>query len=242
MRRLLIVSTAALVLLALPTAVSAQNLQKRHPSVVREQVIDSTRRQRMRRSLPGDHQASASVQTQNSVRNRRRIINVRRKARRVVATQEGRAKKGAKSMSHRSAVARAHMSNVAKAVERLLMVKIGKGGIGQQVREIAREQKQAQEETRQQLETMEARRGFLKRLIGPNFKAINGIKKHLQQNRLRIRRLEQLKNKLSDQAVKNDVDQTIRALDEQGRALRGQVRAEEQTKSVFGWLFRLFSK
>jgi len=144
----------------------------------------------------------------------------------MVATQEGEVdvrvsnKEKAKLINLRNAVAREHMSNVAEAVEQLLVAREEKGGIGQEVREIAQQQKQAQVEIHRQLEKIETRRGLLKKLIGPNFKAIRNVRQHLAQNQLRIERLERLKDQLSVQTDKDNVDQTIQALKEQGQVLQ----------------------
>ena len=193
----------------------------------------------------------AAILAQDQVQNRterREIMNVQQATESVVATQEGEVdvrvpnKEKAKLVNPRSATAREYMSNVAAAVEQLLVNREEKGGIGQEVREIAQQQKQVQIETRQQLEKIEARQGFLKKLIGPNFKAIRNVHRHLAQNQLRIERLEQLKNQLSIQTNKDNIDQTIQALEEQGQVLQEQISAEERTKSVFGWLFKLFNR
>ena len=202
--------------------------------------------------LPAVIFAQDQIQNKNSVQVQNRtekqeIIDVQQEGEGVVATQEGEVdirvpnKEKAKLVNPRSATAREYMSNVAAAVEQLLVNREEKGGIGQEVREIAQQQKQVQVETRQQLEKIEARQGFLKKLIGPNFKAIRNMRQHLAQNQLRIERLEQLKNQLSIQTEDN-VDQIIQALKEQGQALQEQITAEEHTKSIFGWLFKLFNR
>jgi len=224
-RKLFVVSIAALALLVLPAAIFAQNQIQNKNSV--------------------------QIQTQNRIE-KRETVDIPQATESVVATQAREKEKGvdvdipgeekAKSSNLRSAIARDHMNNVAEAVEQLLVAREEKGGIGQEVREVAQQQKQAQEEVRQQLEKMENRRGLLKKLIGPNFKAIRNVRQHLAQNQSRIERLEQLKDQLSIQADKDDVDQTIQALKEQGQVLQEQISAEERAKSIFGWLFKLFNR
>jgi len=224
-RKLFVVSITVLALLVLPAAIFAQNqIQNKNP---------------------------VQVQTQNRIE-KRETVNVSQATESMVATQAREKEKEvdvdipgeekAKSSNLRSAIARDHMNNVAAAVEQLLVNREEKGGIGQEVREVARRQKQAQEEVRQQLEKMENRRGLLKKLIGPNFKAIRNVRQHLAQNQLRIERLEQLKDQLSIQTDKDNVDQAIQALKEQGQVLQEQITAEEHTKSIFGWLFKLFNR
>jgi len=220
-RKLFVISIVALTLLVLPAAIFAQNqIQSKNP---------------------------VQVQTQNRIE-KREAVNVSQATESMVATQEGEVdvrvsnKEKAKLINLRNAVAREHMSNVAEAVEQLLVAREEKGGIGQEVREIAQQQKQAQVEIHRQLEKIETRRGLLKKLIGPNFKAIRNVRQHLAQNQLRIERLERLKDQLSVQTDKDNVDQTIQALKEQGQVLQKQISAEERVKSVFGWLFKLFNR
>ena len=217
-KKLFVILTAILVLLVLPAVIFAQ----------------------------GQIQNKNSVQVQSRTE-KQEIMDVQQATESVVATQEEAdvsisGEEKVKLINTRNTVAREHMSIVAQKLEQLLSTKEEKGGIGQQVREIAQQQKQVQEEARQQLEKIEARQGFLKKLIGPNFKAIRNVRQHLEQNQLRIERLEQLKDQLSIQTDEDNVDQAIQALEEQGQVLQEQISVEEHTKSVFGWLFRLFNR
>jgi hypothetical protein len=50
-----------------------------------------------------------------------------------------------------------------------------KGGIGDQVREIATQQKMAQEQVKSNLDQVENRKGFMKFLIGPDYKALKSM-------------------------------------------------------------------
>ena len=217
-KKLFVILTAILVLLVLPAVIFAQ----------------------------GQIQNKNSVQVQSRTE-KQEIMDVQQATESVVATQEEAdvsisGEEKVKLINTRNTVAREHMSIVAQKLEQLLSTKEEKGGIGQQVREIAQQQKQVQEEARQQLEKIEARQGFLKKLIGPNFKAIRNVRQHLEQNQLRIERLEQLKDQLSTQADEDNVNQAIQALEEQEQALQEQIIAEEHVKSAFGWLFKLFNR
>lgn len=134
-----------------------------------------------------------------------------------------------------------HMSEVSKQVQLLLQVKTT-GGIGEQVREIAREQNQAQNQIGDELKKLENRNGFYKRLFGPDYKAIKNLNRQIEQNQLRIRLLEQLSNQVQNQAGQTQLQETIQALNEQNTLLREQMKAEEKINSLFGWLFKLLAK
>ncbi len=142
----------------------------------------------------------------------------------------------------RSENAREHMSAVADKVEELLTADIAKGGVGEEVRQVAQEQKEAQEQIQSQFQKIESRKGILKFIIGPDFQALNNMQKVIEQNRLRIQELTQLKNQLTNQSEIDKVQEVIQALVDQNTALQDKVSLDEKSTSLFGWLFRLFAR
>ena len=132
-----------------------------------------------------------------------------------------------------------NMSKVATQVQQLLQMKTS-GGIGEQVRQIAQEQNQAQTQTQDQINKLESRKGIAKSLLGPDYGAIKSLKTLLEQNQLRIQQLEQLKNQLSNSGDIAMVQETIQALVQENTSLQELINTEEQTRSFFGWLFRMF--
>lgn len=161
-----------------------------------------------------------------------------------VETQEetGDQTDGEKGESPRSAMAEEKMSEVAKGVEELLDEKSIKGGIGEQVRQIAAEQNQAQEQIKEQLKLVEKRQGLMKSLLGPDFKALKGMEEQIEANQLRIEQLEELKTQLTNQSELTMLEENIQALIEQNTQLKETVAAEAKTRSMLGWLMKYFSK
>lgn len=147
-----------------------------------------------------------------------------------------------KGESPRSDTAKENMSDVAKKVEELLTTESAQGGIGEQVRQVAQEQKQAQESIQTELEKIDGRGNFLKTLIGPNYQALKNMQKQMEQNQSRIEELEQLMDQLTDQEDITLVQETILTLTEQNSSLQDRIALEEQTRSMLGWLFKLFAK
>lgn len=143
--------------------------------------------------------------------------------------------------SSRSETAIQNMSNVATKVEELLATKTLQGGIGQQVRVIAQEQKTSQEEIQMELGKVDSRGGLLKSIIGPDFKALKNMQKQMEQNQLRIQQLTQLQNQLTNQGDITQVKEMILALTDQNIALQDRISIEEGSSSLFGWLFKLFT-
>ncbi len=123
-----------------------------------------------------------------------------------------------------------------------LMNEVGAGtGIGAQVRTLAQEQVQAQTEIQGQMVKMETRSKFVKGLIGPDYRAIDNLKAHIERNMLRIQALTELKNQISNQADETALENAIQALIDQNTALEERIGDEEGTGSLFGWLVKLFS-
>ena len=114
--------------------------------------------------------------------------------------------------------------------------------VGNQVRTIAQEQVQTQTQTQTQLNKMESRSGLMKKLFGPDYKAIKNLKQQVEQNKLRIQQLAPLQNQVTNQADETQLQEAIQALVEQNTALEEQIQAEEQVGSIFGWLIKFFVK
>lgn len=147
-----------------------------------------------------------------------------------------------KVLNPRSETARQHMSDVATKVEEILTTQTIKGGIGEQVRQIAQEQKTVQEQTQTNLEKVDKRQGWLKLIIGPDLKAIKNMEKIIEENQLRIQKLTELKNQLTNQDEIKQTEEMIQSLVSQNTALQERINFERQTNSLLGWLFRLFVK
>lgn len=149
--------------------------------------------------------------------------------------------KSGKEANSRSEVAREQMSAVATAVEELLVSRVAQGGIGEQVREIAQAQNEAQEKITAKLNQVDSRGGLLKSLIGPDYKAIKELKQEMQQNEVRVRQLGQLALQTENEQEQMEIDATILALTDQNNALQERADEEAGSFSLFGWLFKLLA-
>jgi len=133
-----------------------------------------------------------------------------------------------------------NMSEVAKQVQLLLQTRTS-GGIGEQVRQIAQEQNQAQAQIQEQLNKLESKGKLARFLTGTDYGAIKNIKQQLNENQLRIEQLTKLQTQLSNQSDITMVQEITQALIQENISLQERISVEEQTRSMFGWLFRLFS-
>lgn len=142
----------------------------------------------------------------------------------------------------RSQVARENMSEVAQKVEELLASPDRQGGIGEEVKEIAKEQKEAQLEIEEELNKMESKGNFFKRLFGPDYGAIRSLNQQLENNRLRMAQLEELSNQTQNKADQEQIQESVEVLLQQNTALQEHIQVEEKTSSLFGWIIRLFRR
>ena len=138
----------------------------------------------------------------------------------------------------RSDSARQHMSNVAEEVEALLADEDRDGGIGQQVKVIAQEQKNAQKAIEGNLEEIDGRKGFAKKLLGPDYGAMKNLEKHMAQNQLRIQQLQQLQTQTSNQSEQTQLKNAIQAMQNQNTVLGERLQAESDSPGMLGWLIR----
>lgn len=124
-----------------------------------------------------------------------------------------------------------------------LMVMEGLGEeVQEQIRELAQEQTQAQGMTKTELDKVQSRSQFAKKLFGPDYKALDNLRKITAQNKLRIQRLEKLQNQVANQADEAQLQEAVQALIEQNTGLEQDVEEEEAVKSLFGWLARWLNR
>ena len=133
-------------------------------------------------------------------------------------------------------------SSVANAVQKLLQVANRSGGIGQQVRTIAQEQNQNQEKLEANLQKIEGKSTFMKFLFGPDYNEINSAQKLLEQNREQIQQLNQIKDQLSNQGDIQSLSQQIQTLEQTHSEIGTSLEGSQKGFSLFGWMFKLFSK
>lgn len=134
------------------------------------------------------------------------------------------------------------MSEVARQVK-ILQEERGddKSGIGLKVREIARNQVEAQEKISNKLAEMEKRKIWVKKMLGYNKEAVSSIQEEIAANRARAEELLKLQEESTDQEEIAEIETAITALTEQNAYLQESVRTEMQNQGVFGW-FRGFFK
>lgn len=190
-------------------------------------------------------ESSIASPTGNQVKNQNQVStqNMGEEQNLQVSTseQEGTESGNGVGLENKNPNAVEHMSIVAQKAQELLQVRTS-GGIGDQVREIARVQNQAQDQIQIHLGEIEAKGNLAKSLFGPDYKAIKNLEQLIEQNQLRIQSLQQLMTQVANEADETAIQEAIEALTQENTSLQEIVNSEEEIKSLFGWLIKLFVK
>lgn len=141
---------------------------------------------------------------------------------------------------NRSERAEERMSDVAKSVQLLLDNPDKEGGIGEEVRGIAKQQQDSQEDLEENLDNIHTRNGLTKFIIGPDRKALNSIKKETSQIDGRITKLKSLLSSIVNEQEQENLNTLIEDLEGQRNDLLETVEFEDSSFSLLGWMKRLF--
>jgi hypothetical protein len=137
--------------------------------------------------------------------------------------------------------AQERMSDVAKRVQEILANREAKGGIGELVREVAREHSEGQATLSARLEKVESRRGALKWLFGNDRKTLLEIKKDATTIDQRIAKVEAELDSMSEEEREVALD-LIEDLKAQRTELLATVEEKDSEFSVAGWFKKLFGQ
>lgn len=193
---------------------------------------DSQIKTQTQQQLQDGNGAGNQIQDQNQIKNQGETNQIQNNEQERTQSQN---KSG-------SATAQQRRSQVANAVQEMLKVADRNGGIGQQVRTIAQTQTQNQEKLEAGLQKVQSRSGFAKFFIGPNYGEINNAKKILEQNHEQIKQLNQVKNQLANQGDRQNLTEQIQLLEQVNLEIENSLNTSQKGFSLFGWMFRLFSK
>lgn len=135
-----------------------------------------------------------------------------------------------------------HRSEVAKYVQELLKSSTAPGGIGSQVRVVAKAQNDSQVRIEKQLNKLLSRGRLAKLLIGSDSNALSDLQTQLEQTQQRIRELEQMRNQGLNSGEQFTLDAAVNALNKQVNDLQETLKEEGKTPSIFGWLLKRITK
>lgn len=131
---------------------------------------------------------------------------------------------------------------VSDQVHQLLETVGAKGGIGPQVREIAQNQDKVQQEIKDSVEKLNSRKKVTKFFIGSDKKLVKSMEEKMEQNRLMLQQLEELKLETKNSSDLQQLEQSIEAITSQNTSLQDKVKLEEKSNGLFGWFLNFFNK
>ncbi|MCK4540211.1 hypothetical protein KAU09_03605 [Candidatus Parcubacteria bacterium] len=158
------------------------------------------------------------------------------------ALRETAKNKKEKAKQLKSKSANEHRSAVADFVQNLLDVadRQSLGGIGEQVREIARQQNASEDKVTPNLEKVKNKNKVRKFLFGTDFKKTKEIKKEMQEAKKRLNELEKTKDEVDNSADKAIIEEQIKSFQDNINNVLKDVEDEEKKFSIFGWAKKMF--
>lgn len=133
-------------------------------------------------------------------------------------------------------------TKVSDQVHQLIDTVGAKGGIGQQVKEIAQSQTKIQDEIKSSFSQLNSRSSVAKLFLGSDKKTIKTMTQQMEQNRLMIQQLEELKLQTKNTADLQQLQETIDLMTYQNTSLKEVIDKETKINGMFGWLLNLFNK
>ncbi|MFA5841944.1 MAG: hypothetical protein WC835_03235 [Candidatus Paceibacterota bacterium] len=138
-----------------------------------------------------------------------------------------------------------HRSVVAGFVRNLLSIASSTrdGGIGNEVRTVAKEQNDDKDDVAQAIDRVKNRNAFLTFLIGADFKNLGELRSSIVTTDNHISRLTNIKSKASSTPeIQTALDEEITALKAEKERLNNIVSKGEGKISLLGWLVKLLQK
>lgn len=134
-----------------------------------------------------------------------------------------------------------HRNKVAEVVEGLTELAGKDQNIGEEVRQVAQEQRESNERSTKAMEAVETRGKFRTFLFGTDYKNVGVIRSELVKTGSHINRLTKAKDRTEDEEVKAELDTQITSLQEIKSRTESFVQENEDKFSLLGWLVRLFN-
>ena len=147
-----------------------------------------------------------------------------------------------KGNNHGIKVPEQRRSIVANAVQEIVKVAERNGGVGKEIKVIAQTQTQNQEKLEIGIQKIQGRSGFAKFFIGPNYNEIKNSYKLLEQSKKQIQELYQLRTQVVNQGDQLQIVEQIQLLEQANQQIETSLNEAPKGFSLFGWIFRLFTK
>ncbi|MBU1033658.1 hypothetical protein KKI22_01770 [Patescibacteria group bacterium] len=145
-------------------------------------------------------------------------------------------------VKYSSQSAKEKMGEASSKMGALLEMKDNAKGVTERVKVIAKEQIQAQEKVASNLEKMEQKKVWLKKMFGYDQEAVQSVQDEIEANRLRIEELQALKEETTSKTEIATLDEAIASLLDQNASLDNTVQEEMKNQGVWGWFRNFFNR
>ncbi|MCC7004728.1 hypothetical protein IT397_02310 [Candidatus Nomurabacteria bacterium] len=135
-----------------------------------------------------------------------------------------------------------HRSVVANFVKSLLNVADREGGIGKEVREVARAQNDSATTTAEAMRKVDNRGALRTFLFGADYKNLGVIRSELATASSSVEKLQNLLSRTVSASDKAEIEAQIKVLKDEQAKVEAYVNSRESVFSLFGWFNKLFSK
>ncbi len=116
------------------------------------------------------------------------------------------------------------------------------GGIGKDLREVAKEQNESKNEEVDAMDQVENRSSWKTFFIGTDYKNLGILRSSLVKTANQIDRLTKAKARAADSAIVTELDKQITLLKAEKDKIELFIKDNEVRFSVFGWFIKLFNK
>jgi len=141
-----------------------------------------------------------------------------------------------------SLTSESHRSVVAAFVHSLLSIADREGGIGSQVRVIARSQEESASTTAVAMTKIEKRNKVKTFLIGSDYKSLGELRSQMVTTKKNIDKLKELQNAAVSTSDKAELEAQIKVLEDSQVKMEAFIKAQEDSVSLFGWLAKFLAK
>jgi len=136
--------------------------------------------------------------------------------------------------------AAAHRSAVATFVKNLLLIADREGGIGSQVREVARVQNESREKEAAEIEAVESRSKVKTFFFGSDYKNLGALRSDMVKTGNQIEQLGRLAEKTESPESRAELENQIQALSLEQANIQKFIADNESRFSLLGWAVKLF--
>ena len=133
-----------------------------------------------------------------------------------------------------------HRSRVANVVQELIRIADRDGGIGEEVRVVAQEEREVGEKVKEGVEAVEERGGFKTFFVGSDYKNLGALRSEMVTTSNHLDILNNALGEAEDESVKADLEAQIAELANIKAEVETFIEEMEGKFSLFGWLVKAF--